>query len=287
MSAMYENGMAMNGFWKRAAGLAVVSTYWGFMGTAAGAGGAGSVECLIEPTQTVEVATSTSGLLAKTFVARGDRVKKGQVLAELDSRAENAEYSASQFRATQKGPAELAARKIQFAKQKYERRQQMASEKLIAAQDSDDAESEFRLAQAELKVAEENRELARLETQMHATRLSLRLIRSPLDGVVVEQFARAGEYLEVGGGRQGVFRLAQVNPLKVHVILPKDRFGKLKVGDAVGIDAEVPVAKRLTAKVKSVDRVIDAASGTFVVILELPNPDLSLPAGIRCRAIFE
>lgn len=287
MNAVDENGVAMACFWKRSAGIAVISTYCAFMSPAIGASSPGSVECLIEPTQTVEVATSTSGLLAKTFVERGDRVKKGQVLAELDSRAENAEYLTSKFRATQKGPAELAARKIQFAKQKYERRQQMASEKLIAAQDSDDAESEFRLAQAELKVAEENLELASLETQMHATKLSLRSIRSPLDGVVVEQFARAGEYLDVGGGRQGVFRLAQVHPLKVHVILKKDMFGKLKVGDAAKIDAEVPVDKSLVAKVKSIDRVIDAASGTFVVILELPNPDLKVPAGIRCRASFD
>lgn len=242
------------------------------------------VECLIEPMQVVEVATSSSGQIARTMVSRGDKVRKGQVLAELDMRQEQAELASAQYRATQTGPMELAERKIKFAHQKYDRLKAMAADRLVAPQESDDAEGELRLAEGELKVAQENQQLARLEVQMHQARVGLRSIRSPIDGVVMEQMARTGELVEAGGTRPGVFRLAQIHPLRIHVVLSKDYFGKVKVGDTVMVDTEAPVAKQLKATAKSVDRLIDAASGTFVVILELPNADFSTPAGLRCRA---
>lgn len=243
-----------------------------------------AAECLIEPTQMVEVASAVPGLVSSVNVRRGDRVKKGQVLATLDDRAERAALGVARYRATQTGPAELAARKIQFAQQRFHRREALAKERLIASQESDDAEGELRMAEAELKVAGENRELARLELEQHEMQISLRTIRSPIDGVVVEQMAHPGESVDAGPGKQGVFRLAQIHPLRVHVILPKDMFGKVKVGDTVTVLAESPVSERLKATVKTVDRIINAASGTFVVWLELPNPDFRLPSGIRCNA---
>lgn len=243
-----------------------------------------AAECLIEPTQMVEVASAVPGLVSSVNVRRGDRVKKGQVLATLDDRAERAAMVVARYRSTQTGPAELAARKIQFAQQRFHRREALAKERLIASQDSDDAEGELRVAESELKVAAENRELAKLELEQHSVQVSLRTVRSPIDGVVVEQMAHPGESVEGGPGKQGIFKLAQIHPLRVHVILPKDQFGKIKVGDVVTVKAESPVSENLKATVKTVDRIINAASGTFVVWLELPNPDFRLPSGIRCNA---
>jgi membrane fusion protein (multidrug efflux system) len=49
---------------------------------------------------------------------------------------------------------------------------------------------------------------------------------------------------------------------------------------------EAPIGGQYTAEVKIVDKVIDAASGTFGVRLELPNPNYRLPAGLKCKVIF-
>ena len=49
---------------------------------------------------------------------------------------------------------------------------------------------------------------------------------------------------------------------------------------------EAPLTGEYTAKVTVVDRVVDAASGTFGVRLELPNHDLKLPAGLKCSVRF-
>jgi multidrug efflux pump subunit AcrA (membrane-fusion protein) len=54
----------------------------------------------------------------------------------------------------------------------------------------------------------------------------------------------------------------------------------------VSVVPDLPGARPLTARVTMVDKVIDPASNTFRVQLSLPNPDLSLPAGLRCKADF-
>lgn len=243
-----------------------------------------AAECLIEPMQMVEVASAVPGVVTGLNAQRGDRVKRGQVLATLDDRAERAAMNSAKFRSEQMGPAELAMRKIEFAKQRFERRSSLAKENLIAAQESDDAEAELKQAESELKVANENRALAKIELEQHSVQVNLRTVRSPIDGVVVDQLVRIGESVETTGGKRSVFKLAQLHPLRVHVVLPKDVFGKISMGDAVMIKVESPVSGRLKTFVKKVDRVVNASSGTFVAWLELPNPDMKIPAGIRCDA---
>lgn len=60
----------------------------------------------------------------------------------------------------------------------------------------------------------------------------------------------------------------------------------LKVGMRAKVIPEAPIGGQYTAEVKIVDKVIDAASGTFGVRLELPNPNYRLPAGLKCKVIF-
>lgn len=243
-------------------------------------------DCLIEPAQIVELASPVTGLLDKVLVKRADRVGRGQVVATLESRAEQAAAEVARFKSEQTGPMAMAENKIEFARRKFGRRQSMAKEKLMAAQESDDAEAELRLAESELKLASENRQLAKLEHQQQTSLLNLRTLRSPFDGVVVDQMAYPGEVVEPGSNKKAVVKLAQLDPLRVHVVLPKDMFGKIGAGTAADVVPELPGKGSYTAKVKSVDRLIDAASGTFVVLLEMSNPKLEIPAGIKCRANF-
>lgn len=245
-----------------------------------------AADCLIEPQQIVDLASPVTGMLDKVMVRRADRVSKGQVLATLESRAEQAASELARFKSVQVGPSQMAESKIEFAKRKFTRRQAMSNEKLMAAQDRDDSEAELRLAESELKVASENRQIAKLEHQQQSSLLNLRTIRSPFEGVVVDVLAYPGEVVEPGVNKKSVVKVAQLDPLKIQVVLPKDAFGTVLSGMSVEVLPEIPANGRYTAKVKSVDRLIDAASGTFVVLLELPNPKLEIPAGVKCKANF-
>jgi RND family efflux transporter MFP subunit len=230
--------------------------------------------------------TPITGLLEQVLVSRADRITQGQVLARLESRAETAATELARFKSEQVGPTQLAQSKIEFSRRKFDRRQVMAKEKLMPVQESDDAEAELRLAEAELKVASENRQIASLEHRQQRGLLDLRTIRSPFDGVVVEQLAFAGEVVEPGAGKRGILRVAQLDPLRVHVVMPKTAFGQVSEEMNVQVIPEIPAKQHHVAKVISVDRLINAASGTFVVLLELPNPNLEIPAGVTCSAEF-
>ena len=247
---------------------------------------ASTFECLIEPTQTVDISSPVIGLLDKVYVKRGDKVRKGEIIATLESTAETASASLARFKSEMTAPIQTAENKVDFAKRKFQRRQEMFTQNFMSAQDRDEAESEMKLAESELKLAQENREAAKLEWQQQSSLLNLRTIRSPFDGVVVNQIIFPGEVVEPSGQRKAILKLAQLNPLRVYVILPMHAFGKVKTGMKVNVHPELPVGGQYSGNVLIIDRIVDAASGSFGVFLEIANPKLTVPAGVKCRAEF-
>jgi multidrug efflux pump subunit AcrA (membrane-fusion protein) len=133
-------------------------------------------------------------------------------------------------------------------------------------------------AQAELT----NRRLADLELQRTAAEVNMRTIRSPINGVVVERFMSPGEFPK----QERILKLAQLNPLRVEAYVPISMLGKVNVGMEAQVKPEEPVSGTHKAKVTVVDHVIDAGSGTLGIRMELPNPDLRIPAGLKCTVRF-
>jgi multidrug efflux pump subunit AcrA (membrane-fusion protein) len=72
----------------------------------------------------------------------------------------------------------------------------------------------------------------------------------------------------------------------VDIVLPVAQAGRVRAGAPVVVRPEAPFEGVYRATVKAVDRVMDSASGTFRVRLELPNPRGDVPAGVRCTAQF-
>lgn len=245
-----------------------------------------SYDCMIEPMQTVDVSSPVVGLLEKVYVQRGDKVAKGQVIATLESKAETASAELAHYKSEMVAPIKTAESKIEFSKRKFQRRKDMQAQNYMSSQERDEAESELRLAEAELQQAQENKEAAKLEWQQQSSLLNLRTIRSPFNGIVANQMIYPGEVVEPSGQKKAILKLAQLDPLRVNVLLPMNMFGKIKAGMNTDITPELPVGGHYKGKVKIIDKIVDAASGTFAAFVELPNPKLEVPAGIRCRAEF-
>jgi RND family efflux transporter MFP subunit len=243
-------------------------------------------DCLIEPAQTVEVGSPGTGLLEKVLVRRGDRVTQGQVVAVLESRAESAAAELARLKSEAKGPQQAAREKMEFAQRKFQRRSEMAAQRLGSVQERDDAEAELAQARAELLLAQETVQQARQEYQQQSSMLNLRSVRSPFHGVVVDQMLFPGEIVDGSGNKRAILKLAQLDPLRVRAIVPMKLFGTIKPGATIEIVPELPSRSGHTAVVRSVDRLVDAASGTFTVVAEMPNRQLDVPAGIRCKARF-
>jgi multidrug resistance efflux pump len=171
---------------------------------------------------------------------------------------------------------------MDLAERKRTRSGQLYGDNLIPYSDMDDAETTKLLAEMQLRDAQENKKLAEFEYKQNQEAVLRMTIRSPVNGIVMERFHHPGERIE----NEPILKIAQLNPLNVEMILPTALYHSIKVGMHAQIIPEAPIGGKYTATVKIVDRVLDAASGTFGVRLELPNPDNRLPAGIKCKVMF-
>jgi RND family efflux transporter MFP subunit len=255
-------------------------------GSATAAAPQGGFSCLIEPLQRVELRSSVEGRIETITVDRGAEVRKGQVLVELESAADRAALEAARYRAVMEGQVKTAESRREAAKTKLTRRDDLVQEKFIAAQDRDDTAAELSLAEASLVEAQDNRRLAELEHRRLQEMIEQRRIRSPINGVVTDRLQQVGEIAQTGESARAILKLAQINPLRVDVVLPVGLFGKVRAGASAKIVTESPLAGNYSATVSVVDKVVDSASGTFRARLDLPNPRGDIPAGVKCSVVF-
>lgn len=240
-------------------------------------------DCMIEPARVVEVRSPVVGLVQQVHVRRGDLIRQGQVLVTIESSVERSASEAARFRSQAQGSVLLASNKVSAAREKARRMTELAEEEFVSPQARDDAQAELKLAEAELRTAEENSALARIEYRQSLDQLNRRVLRSPFNGVVMDQYLHAGALVDGGEGKKPVLKIAQTQPLVVQAILPFRHFPEVKVAQEVVVVPEAPFTREIPATIRTVDRVIDAAAGTFGVVSELANPRHELPAGIRCK----
>lgn len=249
------------------------------------AGRAASYECLIEPMQVVELRAPLEGLIERIEVDRGAAVRQGQVLVVLDTGVDRARLALARYKAEMRGALQAAASRLDFSSKKLRRQEDLFRKQVVSALEHDESEADRNLAAAEKLVAEDNTQVARLEVREQEEILRLKTIRSPFDGVVLERRHHPGE-LARSDDQYPLLKLARIDPLYAEVILPAALLGQLRAGDDAEVLPEAGPIRRLPARVAVVDPVVDGASGTFGVRLELKNPDLRVPAGIHCRAEF-
>jgi RND family efflux transporter MFP subunit len=237
---------------------------------------------LIEPAVTSKVGSNTIGILETIPVDRGDLVKEGQVVATLQAGVEKATMELAKARAELDATIKGKRAEMEFAERGKQRKKELYEKKTLSAQEWDEAETKRILAELALNEALEAKRIAELEYKRSVEVVKRMSIRSPINGVVVERLLSLGEYVE----NQPIMTLAQIDPLHVEVIMPVSTLGSVKVGMFAEVRPEAPVGGVYKAKVTIVDKVVDAASGTFGVRLELPNPDYKLPPGLKCKVLF-
>ena len=244
---------------------------------------AGEYACLIEPRQVLKLAAPVQGVIAAVDVDRGDHVKKGQVLARLDSDVEEATALLARVKAANDTAVESGRARLDFLKRKQGRNAQLRTTDAVSVAQLEEATADARVADATLRDAELNVVVARLEQRRAEGLLQQRRIISPIDGIVTERLLGVGEFRN---DQAHVLTIAEIDPLRIEPFLPISTYGQVKRGDKAEIFPEAPVGGRYSATVTVVDQVFDAASGTIGVRLELPNPKDALPAGIHCKVRF-
>lgn len=246
------------------------------------ADGTESLDGVIEPFMTVELSSRIDGILEAVSVDVGDSIDRNQVIAKLESEVEQAALEYARAKASINSDVRLQEVSLAYGRRQLNRVKELHEKNLSSFQDFDKVETETRLTRYKLAQAKENKFLAELDLKQAEALYNRHTIRSPVGGIVVERYLNPGESVE----ERPIVKIAQINPLRVEVVAPVSMLGKVKTGQLAMVRPELPVGGNHRAVVKIVDPILDAASGTFRIRLEIPNDDYRLTSGLRCQVRF-
>lgn len=238
-----------------------------------------------QPSRVVQVGSAGEGLFDEILVERGDRVYQGQLLATLAFDVERANAELADARAAAVAAVETARTRLEHAQKKLERSRALHVDGIISAEELDVVRVEVRLEELALLRAQEDARVAELEARRTHALLERARVESPISGIVTDRFFSPGELYTRSSGT--IVTVVQLDPLYIELYAPLELLDRLKEGDAASVVFPDLRAGEHRARVAVVDRVVDTASQTFRVRLELPNPELKLPAGVRCRVTLD
>ncbi len=176
---------------------------------------------LIPPNNEYVVSASQSGIVNQLNASLGDEVKKGDVLAQIDS--PNLLSLQSNY---------LKANSVlQLASSAYQRDKMLAKDGIIANRRVQETQSQFNAASLDVQEAKRLLEIAggSANGQLNS-HLS---IRSPISGVVIERMVVAGTRID---NITPLYRVADLHTLWLEIAIPQERIGDIKVGDSVEIE---------------------------------------------------
>ena len=271
----------------------------------------------IEPITKVEVKSKASGIVKKLYVDYGDKVTKGQVLAELDrdeirARVDQARAQLEASTASLDGTrADLERAKVDaespdvpLLKRAYERAQGMAKDGVVSASALDDAEKNFKMAlnkqnvakaqllvlQAKIGQAQGQMEQDRANLKQLEEQLSYTTIESPLDGIVLSRDVEIGDavssILVLGSTATLVMTLGDTSEVYVKGKVDESDIGKVYLGQPARIKVESFKDKTFTGKATKISPMGVEKDNvtTFEVRVSINNPEGVLKAMMTANA---
>lgn len=243
----------------------------------------------IEAYETATLLSKVSGYLSKIEVDIGDTVRKGQVLAkvavpEIEAELEQAEAELASKRADhasaeaelERATAALEIREITFERTKAVRREE---EDVMSQQALDEAEAQFKLAQAEVKAGKSR--LLQIQGQQQRVRADMKrlgalieysTIRAPFDGAVTRRYVHPGALLQAATSSETVQRIvtvATIDRIRVRFDVPEAEVPYLEVGDAAVITVDALPNRRFEAAVTRFAAALDPATRTLRTEVEM------------------
>ncbi|HEY6614075.1 MAG TPA: efflux RND transporter periplasmic adaptor subunit [Vicinamibacterales bacterium] len=204
----------------------------------------------IAAVQGVTVSADLPGTVARVGFESGRSVRKGDVLAELDTRQERAQLAAIEAQQ-------------ELARLNYNRLKGLLADRAIS-------QAEFDRAAADQKETD-----ARLG-EVHAT-IERKTIRAPFDGVLGIRQVNLGQYLAAG---EAVVPLQSLNPIYVNFGVPQQDIGQIRVGHRVQITARDVAGADFSGRVTAFDSIVDQATRNVQVQATLTNTTGQLRPGM-------
>jgi RND family efflux transporter MFP subunit len=223
----------------------------------------------------------TNGYVKKRLVDIGDVVTEGQLLAELeapelDQEIRQAHASLLQARAG----LEQATSSRDLARVNAQRFEQLAPAGVASQRDLDERRAALRVADANVRAAEAVIRSQEANAQRLAELKAFTRITAPFAGTVTARSTEIGALVSAGSAQgQGLFRIAEVDPLRVFVNVPQGSAPAIRIGLGAQVSLREQPGKAVTGVVTRTARALDPASRTMLTEIEIPNREGSILPG--------
>lgn len=223
----------------------------------------------------VDVAAQRDGVIEQTMAEPGTRVRRGQLLAQLDDRQISTDLEAGRAK-TRSIEADLqnwkAEAKVLDAD--YQRAQKMWEANLITREQLDHARYKSESDVWDVKRVQQLLVNAQASERSLELELEKTRIRAPFDGVVARRYVRAGQRVASG---DRLFWVTAEAPLRIRFTLPEKMIGHIRAGQQIEVASPDVPGESHTARVVEVSPVVDPASGTIEAVGQL----LGRPGALR------
>ena len=243
------------------------------------------------------------GYLRTRLVDYGDRVKTGQLLAEIDTpeldqqiRQARATLSQSQSTLNEvKADLDLSKANLNMARLTVERWRRLAKGGVVARQEADQKEADFAVTEAQ--VAKAQASIATTQETVHGNEANLhRLdemkafarITAPFDGVITARNVDIGTLVNSGNGgaARELFHIAQIQVLRIFVNVPQTNVASMHPGQTAELRVQELPGQVFSARVTRIANALDATSRAMLTVLEVPNPAGVLMPGMYAQVRF-
>lgn len=229
-----------------------------------------------------------SGYVANWVSDIGDRVKKDQVLATIDTPELDAQLEAAraQIKASE---AEVKVREsdVDFAKTTYER-WQGSPKGVVSDQEREDKKARYAAAEAQLNAARAKVTLDEANVNRLTFLTSFKAVTAPYDGVITERHLDVGDLVTAGStsNTSPLYGIAQSDMIRVFVNVPQSASPEIRDGATAEITASERSDRVLEGKVVRTSRAIDRRARTLRVEVDLQNQDQAMLPGMYVQVAF-
>ena len=245
----------------------------------------------LQPTNQVQVGSELSGIVDRVYVDVNDTVKRGQVLARLDtSRLQDAvTKSRATLAATEaqvlQAQATVAEARATLAR--YRQVAELSGGKVPSQSEMDTAEANLKRAEANAASARASVAQARADLQSNQTNLAKAQIRSPIDGVVLSRQVEPGQTVAASFQAPVLFTLAEnLARMELQVDVDEADVAQVKPGQKATFGVDAWPGRRYEAVIRRVGYGAQEKDGviSYLTVLEVDNDDLSLRPGMTGTA---
>jgi RND family efflux transporter MFP subunit len=213
----------------------------------------------------------------------GDRVRAGDVLADLDTPELDQQLQQARATLEQQGAAlEQAVANRDFAKISASRQDLLVDQGLVAKQDADQADAQFKVGDANVHAGEANVAAAQANVRQLSQLVSFGHVVAPFDGRITQRTIDVGSLVIAGGaaGSLPLFRIEAIDPIRVFVQVPQAFALSVKDAEAASVSIRQIPGRAFEGRVTRTAGTLDPALRTLNVEIDIPNPKGELLGGM-------